>query len=617
MNTPFPQFQSGQIRFGGYQLLRQMMADAAGAVTWLAQCGKEIFLLHVLPIQRPLSDSEKVPLIDLINHGQRYGHVAHQMILHDVCVEDGQRPVTALVEAFPPLPEGATEWLTLVEWTARQGPATTAQVSPHLPALSRWLREAPAGRHGSLSPEQVWIAGVAGHIDTVAIAKLGLADLQKQLPEMRVTAAVWDDVSGLGHVLFLWLTGKTPTPQSHRDVLADLGNAHCGEKRIPNHWQRLIASNVDADSVYHSSSVTELVTALLQPLQISEAEPKSITTNPTQDRVTKALSVFIVVLLSFMLLYGLNRSQISEPFSESVAKTDPAPQPKAPDLKPRIIPAPEEAETDTAKAPPVLTHAHEKPALIKVPSQPKKEAVAQSNPSPQTVKPKAKPANGTATRSLPDHTKLAVNETKIRIPYRPPLPPSQAEYSPIKRQPLNSEPMPPKVAVAKSSPQPSAIKSTTEQIESKVALSLPAHEKHTLTKPKTSNPHSAPPGQSEPQSDLISPALNVKSVSRTAEKLQSAPEPAMPKAVPIAKAFVVHDSAPVHLNPSPRIVLALPAAEPPVQAVPVHEEQLVPDKIQHAPAISTPNRRDQVRPLILPKGFVPPRGPDKPLWVRP
>ncbi len=617
MNTPLPQFQSGQIRFGGYQLLRQMMADASGTVTWLAKRGTKIFLLHVLPIQRPLSDREKVPLIDLINHGQRHGHTAQQMVLHDVCVEDGQRPVTALVEAFPPLPEGATEWLTLAEWTARQGPATTAQISPHLPALSRWLRETPAGRHGNLSPEQLWIAGVEVHIDTVAIAKLGLADLQKQLPEMRATAAVWDDVSGLGHVLFLWLTGKTPTPQSHRDVVVELGSAHCGEKRIPNHWQRLIASNVDSDSAYHSASVTELVAALLQPLQISETEAKSITTKPTQDRVSKALSVFIVVLLSFVLLYGLNRSQISEPFSKNVTKTEPAPQPKAPDLKPRINPTSEVAETDTVKAPPVLTHAQEKPVLFKVPSQQKKVAVAQSNPSPEIVKPRAKLANGTATRSLPENSKLAVNETKIRIPYRPPLPPSQAESSPVKRKPLNSEAMPPKVAVAKSSPQPSAIKSNTEQIESKVAISLPMRNKHTLTKLKTSNPHPAPPSQAEPQTDLMAPVLNVKSVPPAAEKIQPAPEPAVPKAVPIAKALVVHESFPVHLNPSPRIVLALPVAEPLVQAVPVLEEQLASNTMQYAPAISTPNRRDQVRPLILPKGFVPPRGLDKPLWVRP
>lgn len=543
MNALSPQFQAGQNHFGGYQLLRQVSTDAAGMVTWLAQRGAESFLLHILPIHRPLSENEKAPLVRQIHHGQQRGRRASQMTLRDVCVEDGQPPVTALVEAFPPRPEGETDWQQLTEWTALYGPATTAKVTPHLPLIARWLSELPTLRHGRLSPEQCWICGHEGNISAVALASAGLVDFQKQLPETGAAAIAWDDVAGLGHLLYHWLTGKTPPPSNHRQVLKDLGSAHSGEDRTPDHWQRLIASNVDADPLYRSPTVYEMVDALLHPVSASSIEevtmhkPRVV----SKELLSKVASVVVVVILGFLMLGWLN----NRPLSGDIAHEPQAPLPAPPEFVPRPAPAP---EVTVVKPDPESRQPDpdkEKPALLPVPQRPTPPpvvivAVAKPTPAPQ-----AEPLE----RKQPETAKQTSILPKIRIPYRPPPPPTSIE----RRTSSNTPPQPVKIA--------------------------------------------APP------------------VAKAQPPTESAP----PKAIPIAQALTVHETTPSVTHSSPVVVQAVPVAERLVQAVPLPEEMPLPRSynLDVPPAILTPPEAILERPLVIPPSAISPRGPDKPLWVRP
>jgi hypothetical protein len=584
MNAHLNQFQTGQIHFDGYKLLRQVAAADAGGVTWLTERGGKSFLLHVLPIERLLTPAETTPLITLRNHGSRSASAQRQMTLHDVRVQDGKAPLTAVVEAFPPLPGSATEWLTLPEWTARHGAATSAQLTPHLPALAQWLSELPGRQHGSLSPEQCWISGTQGTVSRVVVAAAGLAHAYQQVPELSAGTATWADVHGLGSVLYHWLTGKMPPPTDHALLRKDLAKAHSGDARTPDHWQRLIAANVDADPICHSSNVQEMVDALVNPAHAMTAETQPRVTVPkvSKDTLIKTVAVITVVMLSFLLLGQMSpeRKAESTQTDPSIRVTPPAPQP--PQFDPPTQPAVTEAPPPALSLPP--TESHEKPALLPIPAPPLSSELAMKKPTPQPEKPKAHPPTSTVTEA----SHLPKNLSHYRPP---PLEEKQPRQSaPAPKAPKNQEPTSSHVSA----------KAPSTSTESTAAL------------PKIRIPYRPP---SPPTAEEVPLASSPKSPASPIQKPKAEPEKenTVPKAIPIAKAQVVAEN-PSEVN-RPRIVQALPLAEPLVKAVAKPKLAPLPDAEAKPVPAATPDEQDKPRELPPLSGFK--RGPDKPLWVRP
>lgn len=570
MNALTPQFQAGQSHFGGYQLLRHLGTDAAGMMTWLSQRGAETFLLHVLPVARTLSDRERAPLIRLINHGRQYGRGACQMKLHDVSVEDGQPPVTALVEAFPPLPDGAVGWLPLMEWTQLYGPATAAQITPHLPGITRSLDKMPAGRYGRLSPGQCWIAGTEGSLCGVALAGAGMVDFHKQVPEMRSVSSACDDVQGLGHVLYHWLTGRTPPPSNHRQVLKDLSAAHSGEGRTPDHWQRLIACNVDADPTYRSPGVNEMVDALLHPVSapaIEEPPPRG-TPSAQHDLLPKIASVMVVVVLGFVLLGWLNH----RPFHSEVKSMLPQfpPQQKPPEFAP--VPVPEVVKTNPGSLLPLPERNH---GNLSAPAVPHPVAVIPTKPEGAKEKSKA-PIHHEKSMVVQSEKQVrpSGSASTIRIPYRPPSPQTEAglQTSPSARH----EVVPP-AAEAVPAPPPKALPVLKAVAVAEAATDLPI--------PIDETP-------------VIVQAIPVMEAEVQAVPLDEVILPESPPAlVPLPPTYSL-DFPPPMLMPEPPDF----SPSPPVEPEPWEWVRPIRDWRPWRPLVPEPSVH---------------RGPDKPLWVRP
>lgn len=573
MNALTPQFQAGQSHFGGYQLLRHLGTDAAGMMTWLSQRGAETFLLHVLPVARTLSDRERAPLIRLINHGRQYGRGACQMKLHDVSMEDGQPPVTALVEAFPPLPDGAVEWLPLMEWTQLYGPATAAQITPHLPGITRSLDKMPAGRHGRLSPGQCWIAGTEGSLCGVALAGAGMVDFHKQVPEMRSMSSACDDVQGLGHVLYHWLTGRTPPPSNHRQVLKDLSAAHSGEDRTPDHWQRLIACNVDADPTYRSPGVEEMVSALLHPVSAPAIDEPPLRGTPSapHDLLLKIASVIVVVVLGFVLLGWLNHRTLHSEV-KSMLPQFPA-QHRPPEFVPLAPPVVVKPSPPPSLPPP---EPERKPALLPVPSVPRPADVVLARPEART-EPPATPIHREKNMAVHSGKQTGASESApvVRIPFRPASPPPKIERDapPVARREIVTHEV--KAAPAPPPPKALPVLKAITVAEAVPDLPIPIDETPVIVQ---ATPVMEAPVQALPLEEF------------------SLPEPP-PDLVPLPPSYNLDFPPPV-FAPEPPVF----AQPPPHEPEPWEWVRPIRDWRPWRPLIPTPSLQ---------------RGPDKPLWVRP
>ncbi len=428
MNPHSRHLQAGQTRFGGYRLLRPVESQASGIDSWLAEQHGGLFLLQVLPLTRSLTEAEKAPLHKLRHLGQRAGRAASRMTLRDVCEEEGRESATALVEAFPPLPEGSAEWLDLPSWTARQGAATTGLVAGHLPRLGLLLGELPGGRHGSITPEKIWLATQGGEVHAVVLSSGALADFRTRVPELS-SAPLKPDVQGLGQVLYTWLTGLTPAEKSHTALLKDLNAAHKGAARTPEHWQRLIVSSMDEDPSFHPPGVGALIDSLLHPVGPAAAAAPSPVKPPKDSFWLKASAVITAGALGLTFVSWM-QSHKAQP---EVVKPTPAPQ--APTFDPPA-PVPEKLRNSPfviRNSPPPLPQ----PEVPK-PVEPTPKAQPKALPKPeiaQTAPPKAPqlPQTYHPPRLLPQPVPTPAPAPVVLPPPPPPIkpaPPMVAEVKP-------------------------------------------------------------------------------------------------------------------------------------------------------------------------------------------
>jgi hypothetical protein len=446
MNPHSPTLQPAQVRFGGCRLTREIDSSSGGVVTWLAEnTDGSPCLLHVLPQTRLLTEDELRPLHRLRHHGQRSGRAVTQMTLANICTEEGRTPVTALVESFPPLPVGATEWMPLLDWVKLHGKAAPSLVSPLLPTLARLAADLPEGGHGSLGPAHLWLACAGPQVHGVVFSHAGLS----------ATASAQADAHGLAAALFYWLIGQAHPSQPAR-VRALLHEARHGKETIPPAWQEAISCCLDRGASFFCGSALELAEQMQNPGS-SAAEGAFPSTSGSVPLWQKVTALAATALLGFVLLSQINRA--SPPLAQQLV---PAPSP-TPSPEPEFIPlpapqppveepAPQPEKIVQAPPPPAPMPGPEKP--VPAPEPPAKEE-AKSTPPVARGSPSS-PKRTEATPKTPSPTRIATTAPRVRVPYRPPplagpaaQPAPKALALSAKKAPLKENPSTP----SKTAPQ--------------------------------------------------------------------------------------------------------------------------------------------------------------------